>query len=236
MTKRGAVPDLIIFDCDGVVLDSEIVSAEVLIELVAQQGISTDLQYVYRNCLGRSFPTVAKRLGQQFDIELGSDFEARYRENLFQRFETELREMHGIRQVLDDLRIPFCLATSSSPQRVKKSLALVGLSTYFEGRVFTASQVENGKPAPDLFLFAAAQMDVPIDRCLVVEDSVVGVQAGLAADMAVLRFVGGGHIQGIDTATRLAEGTEFEGCKYKEFASFEKFSDLLSGSLTQARA
>jgi beta-phosphoglucomutase-like phosphatase (HAD superfamily) len=103
--------------------------------------------------------------------------------------------MPGVLDVLDELSVPFCVATSSSPRRVEMSLVLTGLAGRMQGRVFTASQVARGKPAPDLFLFAAAQLGHDPSRTLVIEDSLTGVRAALAAGMTVWRFVGGSHFR-----------------------------------------
>ncbi|PIL18037.1 hypothetical protein P775_21690 [Puniceibacterium antarcticum] len=188
--------DLVIFDCDGVLVDSEMLSAEVLIAELAEIGIRMDQPYIRKHFLGRSFPTVARSISDTFKTDLPGGFEERYRASLLKRFETELRPTNGVESVLSRLICPACVATSSSPPRARNSLQVTGLASFFGPHVFTASQVANGKPAPDLFLFAADQMQVPPDRVLVVEDSRPGMTAGLAAGMHVLRYTGGGHLVG----------------------------------------
>ncbi len=188
--------DLVIFDCDGVLVDSEMLSAEVLIAELAPLGLHLDQPYIRRHFLGRSFPTVARAIAQEFRIALPAGFEAGYRAALLKRFETELRPTPGIGAVLSRLTCAACVATSSSPQRVRSSLEITGLARHFGQHVFTASQVERGKPAPDLFLFAASQMQVPHERVLVIEDSRPGMAAALAAGMRVLRYTGGAHLAG----------------------------------------
>lgn len=190
--------DLIIFDCDGVLIDSELLSAEVLIELLAADGIAIDFDHVRRNFLGRSFPTVARHIREELRHELSPDFEALYRERLLARFETALRPMPGIAPALSLLAargVPACVATSSSPQRAARSLAIAGLAPALP-HVFTASQVARGKPAPDLFLLAARSMGAEPRRCLVFEDSLPGLEAADAAGMAAVRFTGGAHLAG----------------------------------------
>lgn len=188
-------PDLVIFDCDGVLIDSEILSARTLIKLLAEHDVEIDDAYVRGAFLGRSFPTVIGIVKDHFGVTLPSDFETDYRHQLLERFETELRPMEGVVEVLSSLQRPFCLATSSSPPRVTRSLHLTGLYPYFSDAIFTASQVRNGKPAPDLFLYAAAQRGVEKSRCLVIEDSLVGLTAGRAAGMPVVWFSGGSHLR-----------------------------------------
>lgn len=189
--------DLIIFDCDGVIADSEILSAEVLIAQLAALEIAVTHEDVRRDFLGRSFPTVAASIRTRFAQNLPEDFEAAYRSRLLARFEEALRPTPGFAAMLAGLtgrRI--CVATSSSPQRVGRTLQLLGLDTRFGAHVFTASQVARGKPAPDLFLFAAAQMGVPPEACLVIEDSAPGLAAAHAAGMQVLHYAGGAHLAG----------------------------------------
>jgi beta-phosphoglucomutase-like phosphatase (HAD superfamily) len=106
-----------------------------------------------------------------------------------------LQPMPGIYEVLDRLSLPFCVATSSSPARVEHSLKLTGLERYFGKNVFTASQVKNGKPAPDLFLFAAAEMGMSPSDCLIIEDSETGLEAAMRAQMPVWHFTGGSHLK-----------------------------------------
>lgn len=188
------MPNLLILDCDGVLIDSEIISARMLIEELARLGVRIDLDYVARHFLGRSYPVVMRQIRTEFGLDLPDRFEAQYRARLLDAFRRDLTEMPGVRQMLDDLAIPVCVATSSSPQRVRTSLEVVGLWDRLGAQTFTASQVERGKPAPDLFLFAAAQMGVAPGDCLVIEDSLTGVRAALAAGMEVWRFIGGSHM------------------------------------------
>jgi len=197
-------PRLVILDCDGVLIDSEAISARMLVSELAALGVSIDLAYVARHFLGRSYPTVMAEIRKDFGIDLPPDFEEQYRNRLLQAFETELRIMPGVTALLDGLDLPVCVATSSSPRRVEMSLRLVGLWDRLGQVTFTASEVARGKPAPDLFLHVAARMGVAPAGCLVVEDSLTGVRAGLAAGMQVWRFVGGSHM-GPDTPAEPAD-------------------------------
>lgn len=213
--------DLVIFDCDGVLIDSEIISARMLVEELAAKGVIIDMAYVARHFLGRSYPTVMKVIRAEFGLELTAEFEEQYRTRLLAAFEAELRIMPGVRAVLEAMRVPWCVATSSSPRRVERSLQIVGLSGLTAGRVYTASMVARGKPAPDLFLHVAAERGVDPARCLVIEDSLNGVRAGLAAGMEVWRFTGGSHLKGALPAPP-------EDAKAAlDFADFNDFFDLL---------
>lgn len=192
--------ELVIFDCDGVLIDSEIISSKILISQLEDIGISVNFQYFQRNFLGRSFPKVAEAIRQTFDVVLPTDFEAEYRRSLFEAFGTELKATIGIFDVLENLSVPTCVATSSTPARVRKSLELTGLAHFFGRDVFTASEVKNGKPAPDLFFHTAEKMKANPRKCLVIEDSLPGVEAGVAAGMVVWRFTGASHMQGLEQA------------------------------------
>lgn len=190
--------DLIIFDCDGVLIDSEIISAQMLIAELALNGVTIDLDYVATHFLGRSYPTVLQQVRRDFALDLPADFETRYRERLLAAFERDLQVMPGVAALLDRLTLPWCVATSSSRPRAERSLEIANLSQRVGSRLYTASQVERGKPAPDLFLLAARQMGADPARCLVIEDSLNGIRAGLAAGMTVWRFTGGSHLRGRD--------------------------------------
>lgn len=190
--------ELIIFDCDGVLIDSEVISARMLIAELTGYGVEISMDFVSRHFLGRSYPVVLKEVRERYGVQLPEQFEADYRARLLAAFARDLQVMPGVAETIARLGLPSCVATSSSPERVSVSLRLTGLAGLFGPRVFTASQVARGKPAPDLFLFVAERMGVPPERCLVIEDSLNGVRAGLAAGMQVWRFVGGSHLRDLD--------------------------------------
>lgn len=190
--------DLVIFDFDGVIVDSEVISAQMLIAELKHYDVHVDGAYVARHFLGRSYPVVLQQIRDEFGVVLPEGFEADYRARLLAAFEEKLTAMPGIKAVLDGIRTPYCVATSSSPVRLKSSLEMVGLTAFFEGRSNTASEVARGKPAPDLFLYVAKRFGVEPSRCLVIEDSLAGVRAGLSAGMTVWRFVGGSHLIGLE--------------------------------------
>ncbi|OYX25677.1 MAG: hydrolase [Rhodobacterales bacterium 32-66-7] len=212
--------DLVIFDCDGVLIDSELISARMLIAEVARLGLIIDLPYVERHFLGRSYPVVMETIRREFGLDLPPDFEAQYREALLAAFERELQVMPHVHEVLSRIGVPFCVATSSSPRRVEMSLNLAGLSRLVGDRVYTSTLVARGKPAPDLFLHAADRMGVRPERALVIEDSLTGIRAGLAAGMTVWRFVGGSHL-GPDTPTEPEDALP-----HRRLVSFDQFYQI----------
>ena len=215
-----SLPNLVIFDCDGVLIDSELISAQMLVDALGQLGVQVDLAYVSRHFLGRSYPVVMAQIRREFGLELPPEFEAHYRDRLLESFRHNLRIMPGVAEVIGALAVPCCVATSSSPRRVEMSLGLVGLWDQLGARTFTASEVSRGKPAPDLFLHAAARMGADPARCLVIEDSLTGIRAGLAAGMQVWRFIGGSH---------MGPGTPEEpedARPHLRFASFAEFFQI----------
>ncbi len=214
---------LVIFDCDGVLVDSEVLAVAVLIAELDRAGARVDEAFVHRHFLGRSFPVVQEVVQRQFGVTLPETFQTEERARLLAAFETGLRPMPGAAETVRTLAVPFCLATSSTPARLTRSLEITGLAALFEGRCFTASQVARGKPAPDLFLLAAAEMGVAPERCLVIEDTEPGVRAGLAAGMQVWRFTGGSHF-----ATRSPEDAP-DAQPHRRFDSFDRFYETLPG-------
>lgn len=186
---------LVIFDCDGVLIDSEIISASALVEELAQHGIAIEMSHVLEQFIGHPYAVVAGKIAAFSGARLPASFEIGYRARLAQRFDAELHPMPGILAVLDNLAVPFCAATSSHPERAQRSLRAAGLAERFGERVYTVSMVARPKPAPDLFLHAAKAMNVDPRHCLVIEDSDLGIAAAQAAGMMAWQFTGGSHYQ-----------------------------------------
>jgi HAD superfamily hydrolase (TIGR01509 family) len=190
--SAGATPGpLVIFDCDGVLIDSERLAIKVEAELLTELGWPLSETEIVRRFTGRSqqvmFDEIAAQLGDRLPPEWQQTFHARYRE----AFAAELRPIDGIVEALDQIELPSCVASSSTPEQLRFTLGLAGLYERFDGRIFSATEVKNGKPAPDLFLHAAQRMGFGPVRCVVVEDSVFGVQAARAAGMSVLAYASG---------------------------------------------
>jgi HAD superfamily hydrolase (TIGR01509 family) len=186
---------LVIFDCDGVLVDSEYLSVLMLIEVFAEIGIKLDLAFVYANFVGHSFATVAAKYARKHGHNVPENFEQNYRNRLLQSFEGKLHAMLGVAETLDRLNVTYCVASGSSPARVGRSLEITGLLGRFENRIFTTTMVKRGKPAPDIFLLAAKTLGVLPEHCLVIEDSTTGIAAAKAANMTVWHFNGGIHFK-----------------------------------------
>ena len=168
--------DLVIFDLDGVIVDSEVISCEVLIATLRRHGVSIQAAHVYRHYIGRSFAVMSDDVTARHGRVLPADFEQEFRNALLTRFDAGLKLTAGISAVLANLKVPFCVATSSSAARASRSMAAVGLARS-SIPVFTAGMVARGKPSPDLFLHAAQSLRHRPERCLVVEDSTAGIEA-----------------------------------------------------------
>jgi HAD superfamily hydrolase (TIGR01509 family) len=181
--------DLVIFDCDGVLVDSERLAVRTEAEILAALGWPLAESEIIERFVGRS----AGYMHQEVERELGRpvDWDAEFEDRYRAVFERELVPVPGIVDALDRITVPICVASSGSLDKMRFTLGLTGLLGRFEGRLFSADEVEHGKPAPDIFLHAARRMGTPPRRCAVVEDSVSGVSAAVGAEMRVFAYAGG---------------------------------------------
>lgn len=181
--------DLVIFDCDGVLVDSERLAVRTEARMLASLGWPLTEAEIVDRFVGRS----AEHMQREVELAVGRsvDWETEFEPLYRQVFEDELAAVEGIVEALDRIDLPICVASSGSHDKMAFTLGLVGLLDRFDGHIFSASEVAHGKPAPDVFLHAAERMGAESRRCAVVEDSVSGVSAGLAAGMTVFAFAGG---------------------------------------------
>lgn len=186
-------PGLIIFDCDGVLVDSEPLAVRVLLEGIAERGVTIEEAVAYERFLGRSLANVIDMVRDDFGLALDTAALEAMRVRLYELFRQELRAMAGIASALDRLAMPVCVASSSQMERIRLSLELTDLARYFGDHVFSTTMVARGKPAPDLFLLAASRMHTAPERCIVIEDSAAGIEAAKLAGMRVFAFTGGSH-------------------------------------------
>ena len=198
--------DLIIFDCDGVLVDSEVISCRAHAETLTRHGYPITSEQVFERFLGRSMRQATREVEAELGRSLPDDFHAQVYAEIFRLFAISLEATPHIGEVLDQLAVPACVASSGPPEKISASLNRVGLYDRFAPHIFSAVQVPHGKPAPDLFLFAADQMQTRPARCLVIEDSVAGITAARAAGMTVLGFCGGSHCRDGHAATLRGAG------------------------------
>ena len=184
---------MVIFDCNGVLVDSEPLATAIVSQEFMRAGFNLTPDVVARYFTGRRQADMFEEVEIAAGRKLPAGFATTVAGATLRRFRVELRATAHMAQALSWLRGPKCVASSSSFDRIRVSLESTDLIRYFEPYLFSASEVKSGKPAPDLFLHAAARMQVDPRDCVVVEDSAVGVAAGVAAGMTVVGFVGGSH-------------------------------------------
>jgi HAD superfamily hydrolase (TIGR01509 family) len=184
---------LVIFDCDGVLVDSEPLSLACLTAGLNRIGVDIDLATVRARFTGTSMVSIMAHIARDYGITAPAGFVEAVKAETLALFDAELRAMRGVAEAVAALDLPVCVASSSDPVRLRHSLSLTGLLPLFGERVFSSAQVPRGKPFPDLFLFAADRMGAAPAACLVIEDSVPGVTAAREAGMRVAGFTGGGH-------------------------------------------
>lgn len=186
---------LIIFDCDGVLVDSEPISFAVLREMLAEHGLSFSESWAYENFLGKSMAAITAIMARDHDIRLDDAALTTMRQQLYARFEAELEAVPGVATLLADFPYAHCVASSSQMERIRLCLRRTRLIDYFEPDIFSASMVTHGKPAPDLFLHAARAMGYAPQDCIVIEDSPAGITAAKAAGMTAFAFTGASHAE-----------------------------------------
>jgi HAD superfamily hydrolase (TIGR01509 family) len=194
--------DLIIFDCDGVLVDSEVISCRIHAEVLTRHGYPITAEQVRQRFLGRTSLDATTEVERELGRPLAEAYELERQTTLFAALADAVEIIPHLHETLDAIGLRKCVASSAVHEKIFTSLTRVKLYERFAPNIYSGSQVKFGKPAPDLFLFAAEQMNVPPARCLVIEDSVAGVTGGLAAGMLVFGFHGGSHCRP-DTADTL---------------------------------
>ncbi len=207
---------LVIFDCDGVLVDSEPIANALLARYVTDLGLPMTREESIDAFMGRSWAAGVELIEERIGRPVPDDFDERYHADLQAAFERELKAVRGIEAALDAIHEPRCVASSGTHERIRNSLRLTGLIDRFpDDTIFSAEDVEHGKPAPDLFLHAAASMGFEPGDCVVIEDSPAGVEAARAAGMTVLGY-------GVEADTT--------------FSSMDELPGLLSGSAPRSAA
>lgn len=178
----------VIFDCDGVLVDSEKISNHVLIEMFASQGVKLDFNYATEHFSGTSLKEIFSFLEEQTRKELPEGFMEDYRKRTFELFKTNLKPINGVEDVLKKLKIPICVASSGPMKKILLNLATTGLVHYFNDNIFSSYEIKKWKPDPGIFIYAADNMGFKIQDCAVIEDSIAGVKAGIAGGFDVYAY------------------------------------------------
>lgn len=214
--------ELVIFDCDGVLVDSERISNIEFMEMLNELGLPMNLDDMFEHFVGKSIPQCLELITSMLGKPPPLDFEENYQRRVRIAFENGLRPVAGVPEMLHNLKLPCCVASSGSRDKTRMTLSITGLLPRFDGRLFSTTEVTHGKPAPDVFLHAAVQCGANPAACAVVEDTPTGVAAGVAAGMTVFGYAG------ITPAMRLQEA----GARYT-FKHMRELNGLLSCEATR---
>ena len=185
--------DLVIFDCDGVLVDSEVISCRAHAETLTRHGYPITADEVLNRFLGVSDREARLMIENEISRKLPNDFESQVKQATLQFYADDLRAISYVSEAIAAIGLPKCVASSGTPEKIRHGLTCAGLYDQLAPHIFSAAEVKRGKPAPDLFLFAAEQMQAAPAQCLVIEDSIPGVTGAVAAGMTVLGFHGGSH-------------------------------------------
>jgi HAD superfamily hydrolase (TIGR01509 family) len=183
--------ELVVFDCDGVLVDSERIAVRVEAQFLTELGWPLSEAEVVERFMGRTAEFMDDAIEAQLGSRLPDDWKDQFQRRYAEAFAAELGPVDGITEALDQIAVPTCVASSGSHDKLRFTLGHTGLYQRFQGRIFSGYEVANGKPAPDLFLHAAARMGAEPGRCAVVEDSHYGVLAARAAGMRIFGYAGG---------------------------------------------
>ena len=189
----GARMTLVIFDCDGVLIDSEVIACRVDAEVLTGLGFPYSARDIMERFVGKSFADMVRSIEAEHGVALPADFPATIDAALADGFARHLKAVDGIEAVIEGLAHRRCVASSSTHARLALTLGLTRLDRFFPSAIFSAEDVARGKPAPDLFLHAARTMGAEPAACIVIEDSPAGIEAALSAGMAAIGFCAGGH-------------------------------------------
>jgi len=181
---------LVIFDCDGVLVDSERITNRVFADMLGELGLAFTLEDMFERFIGRSMAQCLDEIAVLLGRPPPTDFTATYRARTKRALETQLRPVPGIEDALAQITIPWCVASNGAHDKMRLTLGLTGLLPHFEGKLFSVTEVARPKPAPDVFLHAASRSGVAPGDCVVVEDTPTGVEAAVAAGMVVLGYAG----------------------------------------------
>jgi len=215
VTPKTSGPfELVIFDCDGVLVDSEPITSRVFTEMLNELGLAITMNQVFEQFVGNSLAYCLERARQLLKRDVPADFAQRYQQRAAEALQRELKAVPGIEGVLEAIQVPYCVASNGSMEKMQVTLGMTGLLPRFKDRLFSISEVARGKPHPDIFLYAAEKSGTSPSACAVIEDTSTGVAAGVAAGMTVFGYCA------ITPAQRLIDA----GAHY----TFDRMSELPS--------
>lgn len=183
----------IIFDCDGVLVDTEKIGNEILLSMAAEHGFEMKIEDAYSNFNGRNLKDCFLHVENAIGKKLPDNFESEYRERSFEAFKTQVKPMEGVVEFIEKLKISYCVASSGPVEKIRLNLETAGLLDKFEGKIFSAYQINSWKPDPGIFLFAAKEMGFEVKDCIVIEDSKAGVMAGVKGGFKIYGFANGNN-------------------------------------------
>ena len=217
-------PNLIIFDCDGVLVDSELISTSILYNTINKYGYVISKEEVFSRFLGKSLKTTIIELEKDFKVKLTLNDIEIMKEEVLNNFSLYLEPVDGITQFLESYHGDICVASSSYPERIKHSLQQTKLLRFFNNtHIFSATMVKFGKPAPDLFLFAAKKMGYKPNQCIVIEDSSYGIQAAKSAGMMAVGLIAASHMKSKENLKKLeCSGADYVVDSYNELKNILK--------------
>jgi HAD superfamily hydrolase (TIGR01509 family) len=205
----------IIFDCDGVLVDTEKIGNGILLSMASEYGFKMEIEEAYRNFNGRNLKDCFRHIEETIEHKLPDTFEEEYRQKSFEAFKTQVKPMEGVIDFIEKLQIPYCVASSGPVEKIRLNLQASGLLDKFEDKIFSSYQINSWKPEPGIFLHAAKEMGFGVKDCIVLEDSKAGVKAGISGGFKVYGFANGFN------------NTDLEEEGAVLFSSYEELSRML---------
>lgn len=179
----------IIFDCDGVLVDSETITCKVIVEMAKSVGLDIDLDFAIKQFSGEALHRIFAYIEERIDIPLPDDFEPVYRKKTYEAFKNEIQPIKGVHELLDRITVPFCVASSGPVKKIKLNLTTTNLIDKFNDNIISSFEIGSWKPEPGIFLHAAEKMGFKPSECVVIEDSIYGVTAAKVGGFDVFAYV-----------------------------------------------
>ena len=178
----------VIFDCDGVLVDSEPIGNQVLVDMANELGANINLEYAYKHFKGGKMESCVDKIATLINQPIPEDFSDRYRQKSFEAFKTNIKPVEGVTDLVKNLKIPYCVASSGPENKIRLNLELTGLLPYFENNIFSCYAIQKWKPSPAVFVWAAESLGFKPEDCIVIEDSLTGVRAAKNGSFDVIGF------------------------------------------------